>query len=235
LQLPHVGKVSVIQTMGWPLALLTQLLVLALLYRWFIFLERQRQGGVQALTFKPQDNHGLLQHLVAGPWPLLWAVIALAVLNLFTVLVAGHPWSITFAFGLWGAKLWNALGGDVSQWTYWSQGYPAQALQHSVLQDTVSVMDFGIILGALLAAALAGRFAPPEKLHRGEVIAAIIGGLLLGYGARLAFGCNIGGLLAGITSGSLHGWLWFVAGFIGSLVGVKLRIISGLDKPVGVK
>jgi hypothetical protein len=54
----------------------------------------------------------------------------------------------------------------------------------------------------------------------------------MGYGARLAFGCNIGGLLAGISSGSLHGWLWLLAGFCGTLVGVRLRILLRLDTPL---
>lgn len=236
MALPNIGKVSVLQPWGWQAALTIQLVVLFILYRWVSSLELKRQGFVQPLSFRPEHEAGsLLQHAIFGQWPILWAVIALAVLNLLTVLLAGFPWSITFAFGLWAAKIWTALGGDVNQWLYWSQGYPAQALQHSVLQDTVSVMDFGIILGALLAASLMGRFAPPEKIRRPEAIAAMIGGLCMGYGARLAFGCNIGGLLAGISSGSLHGWLWFVSGFIGSSLGVRIRIMAGLDKPVGVK
>ena len=43
--------------------------------------------------------------------------------------------------------------------------------------------------------------------------------LLLGYGARLAYGCNIGAYFSGIASGSLHGWLWLVAAFAGNSVG----------------
>ena len=52
--------------------------------------------------------------------PYLWIldriviVVALAGLNFATLVVAGHPWSITYAFGLWGAKLWSAVGGDLS-------------------------------------------------------------------------------------------------------------------------
>ena len=38
-----------------------------------------------------------------------------------------------------------------------------------------------------------------------SLAAAVIGGLLLGYGARLAFGCNIGAFFSGVVSGSLHG------------------------------
>jgi len=59
--------------------------------------------------------------------------------------------------------------------------------------------------------------------------------LLLGYGARLAFGCNIGALVGGISSGSVHGWLWLVAAFSGGIVGVKIRVWLKLDKPYGAK
>jgi len=50
----------------------------------------------------------------------------------------------------------------------------------------------------------------------------------MGYGARLAFGCNIGALFSGIASGSLHGWLWFGAAFIGNIIGTRLRPVFGL-------
>ena len=175
------------------------------------------------------------QRLIHGPWPLWWGVLGLAGLNLATLLVVGYPWSITYAFGLWGAKIWAAMGGDPGSWAYWSSGYPAQSLNSSVLADTTSVMDFGIILGALLAAALAGQYAPAMKLPARRVLIAAVGGLLLGYGARLGFGCNIGAMVGGITSGSLHGWLWMLAAFCGGIVGVNVRIWLKVDKPMGVQ
>ncbi len=48
-------------------------------------------------------------------------------------------------------------------------------------------------------------------------------------GARLAFGCNIGALFSGIASGSLHGWLWFAAAFLGTIPGVWLWPWFGLE------
>lgn len=51
----------------------------------------------------------------------------------------------------------------------------------------------------------------------------------MGYGARLSFGCNIGALFSGIATGSLHGWLWFAAAFVGSFGGILLRPVFGLD------
>jgi len=229
LAMPSVGEVSLIAKFGWLPALALQLLALGALYALVRMLEVQRYGSSQPIASGGNAQGPLLDRLLFGPWPLVWGAIGLAVLGLATLLLAGHPWSITFAFGLWGTKIFQALGGDVSGWSYWASGYPAQALSRSVLADTTSVMDFGIILGAVLAAALAGKFAPEAKLPWKSVAAAVLGGLLLGYGARLAFGCNIGALLAGIGSGSLHGWLWLVAGFIGGIVGVRLRGWFALD------
>ena len=230
LALPSMGKVSLLNELGWVQALVVQLAVLSMLYfllRWF---EKRRHDDVHAMFGGSETT--FTERVIFGPWPLLWAILLLAGLNLATLLIAGHPWTITFAFGLWGTKLWAALGGDISSWTFWQSGYAANALNSSVLADTTTLMDFGIILGAMLAAALAGKFAPDSKLNRAGFITAVLGGLMMGYGARLAFGCNIGGLVAGISSGSLHGWLWLVAGFVGTLAGIWLRIVFKVDKPI---
>ena len=51
---------------------------------------------------------------------------------------------------------------------------------------------------------------------------------MLGYGARLAYGCNIGAFFSGVASGSLHGWVWIVMAAAGTVVGVRLRPLFGL-------
>ncbi len=232
LDFPNVGKISLITEMGWVPALALQLFILFVLYRFVRAMEFKRQHKIRSFQSRVQRENNL-ERFIHGPWPLWWGVIALAALSFTALLTAGYPWTITFAFGLWGTKIWTALGGDISSWAYWSAGYPAKALNQSVLADVTTVMDFGVIVGAMLAAALAGKYAPEDKITSKRVVTAIIGGLLLGYGARLAFGCNIGGMLAGIASGSLHGWLWLVAGFTGGIVGVKIRVWMKIDKPYG--
>ncbi len=168
--------------------------------------------------------------LLRGPWPIAWVVGALFLLNLATLLIAGRPWGITSAFALWGGKLADGLGYDLSQHTYWTWGWTQAGLNSSVFADTTSVMDFGIIAGAMAAAAAAGRFNPARSVPWRSALAALLGGLLMGYGARLAAGCNIGAFLGGIASGSLHGWAWLVAAFIGSMVGIRLRPLFGLSR-----
>ncbi len=164
-----------------------------------------------------------------GPWPLAAGAIGLSVVNIATLVVAGRPWGVTSAFALWGAKAAAALGIPVHTWPYWTAPAQKAALEASVVNDVTSVMNFGIIMGALLAALLAGRFAPVWRVPARSLAAAIVGGLLLGYGARVAFGCNIGAYFSGIASGSLHGWLWLPAGFAGSAIGTMLRPMFGLS------
>ena len=152
--------------------------------------------------------------------------IMIAVVGIATFLVLGRPWGITSGFALWGGKILNTLGVPVTDWPYWQ--WQKGALEASVFADATSVMNFGILLGAMAAAALAGRFAPVWKLSRLDLTTAIVGGLLMGYGARLAYGCNIGAYLGGIVSGSMHGWLWLVFAFVGSLIGTRLRLRLGM-------
>lgn len=142
----------------------------------------------------------------------------------------GHPWSVTFAFTVWGAKAATALGFDLSHAAFWQWPGPKRALTESVLSDTSSITDLGMLFGAMAAAAASKPFAtgawPPLK----SVAAAAIGGLLMGWGARLGFGCNIGAFVGGVASGSLHGWLWFLAALPGCLVGIRLRPLFGLSR-----
>ena len=51
----------------------------------------------------------------------------------------------------------------------------------------------------------------------------------MGYAARLAFGCNVGAFFSGISTGSVHGWVWFVVAFAGSYLGIYLRPRLGLE------
>jgi hypothetical protein len=143
--------------------------------------------------------------------------------NFLMLQAAGHPWSVTFAFGLWGAKIASAIGFNVETWSYWQLSYPSIALENSVLADPTTVSNIGIILGALIASSLSGGISTISNINKKLILAGVIGGFLMGYGARLAFGCNIGALFSGIASGSLHGWVWFLFAFLGSIIGVKFR------------
>lgn len=194
-----------------------------------VVLERRRHGELRREPAPPRSGWA---RAVRGPWSLAAGAVGLALVNWATLALAGRPWGITSAFVLWGSKVLAALGVDVAAWPYWSSATRAAELHASVLTDVTSVMNIGIMIGACAAAGLAGRFAPSWRIPGRSLAAAVMGGLLLGYGARIAYGCNIGAYFSGIASGSLHGWLWLVAGFAGSILGTRLRPLFGLSVEV---
>ncbi|MBI3937878.1 MAG: YeeE/YedE family protein, partial [Betaproteobacteria bacterium] len=135
---------------------------------------------------------------------------------------------ITWAFALWGAKFALLFGWDPGATSFWNAEFQRSALGGGVLQDVTSVTDIGIVVGAFGAAAAAGRFAPQLALPWRPAAAAVIGGLAMGYGARIAYGCNIGAFFSGVASTSLHGWLWILAALAGTSLGVRMRPWFGL-------
>lgn len=226
--MPSAGAVSLAEDtgLGYGGALAVQLAAFALIAWGTLAVARRRRPPA---TAAPPSARGAVR-FVRGTWPLWVGALVLAGLNALTLLVKGQPWGITSAFALWGSKLASAVGIDVAAWDYWS-GDRAASLQGSVLADATSVMNFGIILGALVAAAAAGTFALQRRIPARTAAAAVVGGLLMGYGARLAYGCNIGAYFSGIASFSLHGWLWGVMALAGTYLGLRLRPHFGLAVP----
>jgi len=165
------------------------------------------------------------------PRRLIVAAVLLAALALGNLLVAGQPWGVVYGLGLWVAKAATAMGADLSGSAFWSAPGNAARVGQSVLTDITSLTNIGIILGAFIVVAWrkGGLSQPLPKLPARAWVATIVAGLLLGYSSRLAFGCNVGAFFSGISTGSLHGWAWFAAGFAGSVVGVRLRPLLGLE------
>lgn len=220
--LPHLEPISIVESLGVLPGLLLSFIVFAIIAAATVYFEKKRHGS---LEIEPSSEHQGWKRFVRGPWPLIWGGIILTLLNFATLALAGRPWGVTSALAVWGAKGATLVGVDVASWDYWQKAGNAKALAESLWFDITSMMNFGIMLGALLAASLAGKFAPNFNIPKRSLIAAVVGGLMLGYGARLAYGCNIGAYFSGIASGSLHGWLWLVFAFIGNGIGVKLRPI----------
>jgi len=166
----------------------------------------------------------------ALPRELVIGSLVIAALCWLVFIISGNPWGITFGFTLWGAKIAALIGVPVGDFTFWQWAGPRRALTHSVLADVSSLMDVGMVIGAGLLAAIGGGLRRQSWPSSRQLVAAALGGILMGIGARLAFGCNIGAFLAGIASGSLHGWIWFVMAMAGSWAGIRWRPSFGLSR-----
>jgi len=199
--------------------------LIAALYLGVSLGERRRRGRVEPLL-KREATHPLF-----GPWSLVAGAVVLAFGSLLLLLLQGRPWGVTAAFALWGGKLAQALGVPVLDWALFHNPSFAEKLQENVLKDATSVTNVGLFLGAFLGAALGGalRFKDLRKIPWSTHLGVFLGGVLMGYGARLAGGCNIGAYLGGTASFSLHGPLWGVFALLGSALGLRLRPLCRLE------
>jgi uncharacterized membrane protein YedE/YeeE len=164
------------------------------------------------------------------PKRLIFAALIVSFLALANLIVAGQPWGVVYGLGLWVAKSAHYSAIDLSGSVFWAAPASLERINASVLTDYTSLTNIGIVMGAFLVAFWRGGLSQPvPQLRIKAWVWAAITGLLMGYASRLAFGCNVGAFFSGISTGSLHGWVWFIAAFIGSYVGILLRPRFGLD------
>ena len=210
LDLGAVAPVGLVTTWGWAPALLATLLALAAV-------------AVGIAVYVKQAN----AKLGRAPKPLLvrkWLVgaVLLALLATLNLIIAGQPCGVVYGFGLWAAKIANATGAvDLTSNWFWSQSGNAARLHETVLLDVTSITNIGILAGALWIAA--GKPAAAKALTGTQWLVALVAGLVLGYSSRLAFGCNVGAMLSGISTGSIHGWIWVPLAFAGTIFGLRIR------------
>lgn len=125
-------------------------------------------------------------------WPPLAAVAALALLNVAAFLV-DTPLGVT---------------GELAAWADRTAGLVGLAAPPLVGADTLAgcnlalgsfgmigpstLLDAGLVLGALLAALAAREFKVRMPRQRRRYVQSLVGGSLMGYGAGIGIGCTIG-------------------------------------------
>ncbi len=141
--------------------------------------------------------------------------------GLFSVLIMAwwRPWGAVGALRNWGdwmmyglASLFNTEAGVF--WYYYEA-------PRSVLVDSGSVIGVGFVLGAFVSACLGKEFAVRIPPYR-EMIKAVIAGVLMGIGASLAGGCNVGGFYNAIGNLAANGFAMMVGLVFGVVLGLKL-------------
>ncbi len=153
------------------------------------------------------------------------ATISGVMVGLLTVLLMAwwRPWGAVGAVRNWGDWIFYTLGVYSNTNTKHLLGFVnsegVKVLSKSFWYNSSSVIGIGFIGGAFLSACLGGQFAlrfPPLR----EYVKALIAGTLMGIGATLAGGCNVGGMYCAIGNLSAAGfamWLGLVFGAIAGL------------------
>lgn len=149
-------------------------------------------------------------------WPYWLGGLLAGLLSVAYLAAAGHPWGITSTWMYWVAWL---AGKDC--WPYFACTGKAAWVRAPWLYCG-TWFNLGIVGGALLGAVLAGEFKWRWPRRRRAVVAAVLGGALMGYGARLAGGCTVGALVGGVSTLDLHGWVFAAGLFLGAWLGLGL-------------
>ena len=210
LDLGNTAPVGLVTEWGWAPALIATLAALAVVAAGVALYVKKANAALNRPA-KP---------LLVRKW--LVGAVLLAIFATLNLIIAGQPWGVVYGFGLWAAKVANATGAvDLASNWFWSQPGNAARLHETVLLDVTSITNIGILGGALWIAA--GKPTAAKALTGTQWIVALIAGLVLGYSSRLAFGCNVGAMLSGISTGSIHGWIWVPLAFAGTIFGLRIR------------
>jgi uncharacterized membrane protein YedE/YeeE len=147
------------------------------------------------------------QAAFARPWSVWNAALLIGALNVF-LFAYDRPWTASDGARNWGDWLLVGLGvlhrpDLIAPWLY-----------------SGSVLNLGVLAGGFAAALLSREFAI-RVAPVGELIKGGVGGLLMGVGAVLAFGCNVGGFFSATSALSLSGLAMMVGLALGAYLGLR--------------
>ena len=150
------------------------------------------------------------------------AAIFIAIIQIVHFYVLGSVWNMTGGFVFVPAWIAEAIRIDATKWAMYANEGAIEAITTGPLVHGDSVRNLGILFGALVSVLFATRFKWKKIKSLKQVIAAVSGGLLMGYGARIASGCPLGAWVNSGATLSLSAWVYLIFLFAGSFVGVKL-------------
>jgi uncharacterized membrane protein YedE/YeeE len=155
--------------------------------------------------------------LFARPWPVWGAAILAAVANVF-LFAFDRPFTASDGVRNWGDWVLTGLGllgrpDLIAPWLY-----------------SGSLLNLGVVAGALIAALLSREFALRVPA-RGELVKGAVGGALLGTGAMLALGCNIGGFFSAVSALSLSGLGMMIGLGAGAFLGLRYLMWEMAHRP----
>jgi uncharacterized membrane protein YedE/YeeE len=153
------------------------------------------------------------------------ATVTGLVVGFFSVMIMAwwRPWGAVGALRNWGDWIMYAitsvLGTEAGFFAYYEEA------PGSILVNSGSVIGIGFVLGAFVSACLGKEFAlriPPYR----EMVKAVIAGILMGIGASLAGGCNVGGFYNAIGNLGANGFSMMLGLVLGVVLGLKLLYLE---------
>ncbi|CAM3871476.1 selenium metabolism membrane protein YedE/FdhT [Cohnella lubricantis] len=148
-----------------------------------------------------------------------YAAMALAgILSAVYFGITKTVWAVTGEFTRLGGHVLEWFGADLSDWSY----FGLVGMNGTTWTRTDGWIVWGMFVGALIMVLLNNNFKIRVPRQKRRWIQGFAGGIVAGFGARMALGCNLAAFFTGVPQFSLHAWIFMAATGIGTYLGVKL-------------
>ncbi|BCJ85176.1 selenium metabolism membrane protein YedE/FdhT [Effusibacillus dendaii] len=151
-------------------------------------------------------------------WNPYIAISIAGLISAFYFGITGTVWAVTGEFTRFGGHILKWFGVDVSDWAY----FKLIGMQGTPTDRTDGWIVIGMLLGALITILLSNNFKIRVPKQKRRLVQGFIGGIIAGFGARLALGCNLAAFFTGVPQFSFHSWIFMLTTAIGTFFGVKV-------------
>lgn len=156
-----------------------------------------------------------LNDSLSRPWTYWIAGVILGLINVLLFFVSGQALKLSTGIACGIGEAAQFVGADVEGWYFFQEGTSVLKSGGTLMDNVYTFLIVGIITGSAIGALASSQWRI-RKFKKAHIIYALVGGILMGFGSRLAMGCNIGALFSAIPSFSLHGWVFGLSLFIGA-------------------
>lgn len=127
----------------------------------------------------------------SGFWNPFIVLLLAGVFAAFYFGLTGTLWAVTGEFTRWGGNLLQLFGVDTADWAY----FKAIKLIGEPQDRTDGWLVIGMLLGSLFSALASKNFKWKVPRQKRRWVWGFIGGIIAGFGTRLAMGCNLAAFL----------------------------------------
>ncbi|WP_130806058.1 YeeE/YedE thiosulfate transporter family protein [Senegalia massiliensis] len=165
-----------------------------------------------------------LEKIYKKPWPYYIGGIILGILNILILFTVGKAMRVSTGFLYWGTYILNKIGINTNDWYYFKNNSDILISNEGFIDNFYTPIIIAIMLGSLISILFSSEFKVKKIKNKKQLFFGLFGGILMGYGTRIAFGCNLGAFFSAIPSGSLHGWVFGIFMLLGAFIGSKILL-----------
>ncbi|WP_422658785.1 selenium metabolism membrane protein YedE/FdhT [Paenibacillus sp. EC2-1] len=160
----------------------------------------------------------LYTKLFGNYWSPYVAMSVAGILSAIYFGITGSVWAVTGEFTRLGGHILEFFGVDISDWAY----FDLVKMNGTTWTRTDGWIVWGMFIGAMITILLSSNFKIRIPKQKRRYVQGLVGGIIAGFGARLALGCNLAAFFTGVPQFSLHSWIFIIATAIGTFFGAKV-------------